>query len=130
MHRAKSGEILLKVYEQINKSSEALRIWSHHFHAIAQEQQRSVNAIPDRMPTLDSCKEMIEHNHKIFNALRRMEDVLLQEHALADQRMRERAGREYDDDMSLYGDDMKSQGFGVSEAKKRRGVCDLSVELM
>lgn len=68
---------------------------------------------------------MIEHNHKIFNALRRMEDVLLQEHALADQRMRERAGREYDDEMSLYGDDMKNQGFGVSEAKKRRGVCDL-----
>lgn len=78
------------------------------------------------MPTLESCEDMMVHQGKIVFALQRMKDIIQQqEHALMDQRMREQGGRvtgEYDDDMSMYGDDMKSQGFGASDGKKRRGV--------
>ena len=113
-------------------SSSALQEWSRHYNAIAQEQQRSVNVIPDRMPTLESCEDMMVHQGKILFALQRMKEIIQQqEHALMDQRMREQGGRvpgEYDDDMSMYGDDMKNQGFGASDGKKRRGVCSHSLD--
>jgi hypothetical protein len=41
------------------------------------------------------------------------------------QYMRDQGARgpgSYDEEMSMYGDDMKNHGFG-SEGKKRRGVC-------
>ena len=100
--------------------------WSHHYNAIAQEQQRGLNVIPDRMPTLDNCKEMIEYGEAIMVALARMKDMILQqEHAaMVDQRLREQGGKEgeYDEDMTMYGDDLNKQGFGTSDGKKRRGV--------
>ena len=69
---------------------------------------------------------MMAHQGKILFALQRMKEIIQQqEHALMDQRMREQGGRgpgEYDDDMSMYGDDGKNQGFGASDGKKRRGV--------
>lgn len=84
--------------------------------------------MPDRMPSLESCKEMIEHSEKIAISVRRMQDTILeQKHAMADQRMREQGAKahgEYDDDMSPYGDDRQSQGFGGPDGKKRRGVCE------
>lgn len=101
--------------------------WSHHYNAIAQEQQRGLNVIPDRMPTLDNCKEMIEHGEAIMVSLTRMKDMIMtqQEIHMMDQRMREQGGKggEYDDDMTMYGDNMDKLGFGNSECKKqRRGV--------
>ncbi|KAL3422599.1 GATA zinc finger domain-containing protein 10 [Phlyctema vagabunda] len=107
---------------QVNASSGALRSWSAHYGSIAQEQQRTTT-IPERMPSLEDCNEMMAHNQKIQGALQWMKETIYQqEHALADQRMREQGGKDYDaDDMSIYGDDMKSQGFGGSESKKRRG---------
>jgi hypothetical protein len=114
------------ISKQINVSSSALQEWSRHYNAIAQEQQRSVNVIPDRMPTLDSCEDMMVHQGKILFALQRMKEIIQQqEHALMDQQMREQGGRgpgEYDDEMSIYGDEMKNQGFGATDGKKRRGV--------
>lgn len=100
--------------------------WSHHYNAIAQEQQRGHNMIPDRMPTLDNCKEMIEHGEMIMFSLTRMKDMINQQEIhMMDQRMREQGGKggEYDDDMNMYGNDMDKHGFGNSEGKKqRRGV--------
>jgi hypothetical protein len=107
----------------INGASIALQKWSAHYNAIAQEQQRTAS-IPERMPTLDECNEMILQQEKIQEALHRMrETIYQQEHAMADQRMREQGkGTDYDpDDLSIYGDDMKGQGFGGSDGKKRRG---------
>jgi hypothetical protein len=52
-----------------------------------------------------------------------MQSIIL-EQASIDQRMREQGNRlagEYEDEMSLYGDDMKNHGY-TSEGKKRRGV--------
>jgi hypothetical protein len=82
--------------------------------------------MPDRMPSLESCKEMLEHSEKIALAVRRVQDTILeQEHVIADQRMRDQGVKvagEYDDDMSMYSDERQSQSFAVSEGKKRRGV--------
>jgi hypothetical protein len=100
--------------------------WSHHYNAIAQEQQRGLNVIPDRMPTLDNCKEMIEHGDAIMVSLTRMKEMIQQQELqMLDQRMREQGGKggEYDDEMAMYGDDMNKHGFGSAEGKKqRRGV--------
>lgn len=107
----------------VNASSAALRQWSAHYGSIAQEQQRTTS-IPERMPSLDDCNEMIAHTQKIAGALHWMKETIFQQEnaAIADQRMREQGGKEYDpDESSLYGDDVKSQGFGTSESKKRRG---------
>jgi hypothetical protein len=112
---------------QINEASGSLQEWSGYYHAIAQEQQRSVNVIPDRMPDLESCMQMMRQQQRISDCLQRMRDMIeAQEHAAQqDQRMRDLGARgpgAYDDEMSMYGDGMKNQIFGGSDAKKRRGV--------
>jgi hypothetical protein len=110
---------------QIMMSSSQLNEWSKHYNAIAQEQQRSVNALPDRMPTLDAVNDMIERQETIRGCLASMKKIIEdQQHAAAaDRQNRERGIKgpgDYDDDMSMYGDDMKNHGFS-SEGKKRRG---------
>jgi len=107
-------------------SSSQLNEWSKHYNAIAQEQQRSVNALPDRMPTLEAVNDMIERQETIRGCLASMKKIIEdQQHAAAaDRQNRERGIKgpgDYDDEMSMYGDDMKNHGFG-SEGKKRRGV--------
>jgi hypothetical protein len=100
--------------------------WSHHYNAIAQEQQRGLNVIPDRMPTLDNCKEMIEYGEAMMQSLTRMKDMITQqEFHTMDQRMREQGGKgDYEDDMTMYGEGMDKHAFASSEGKKqRRGVC-------
>lgn len=61
---------------------------------------------------------------KISQALQRMRETIHQQEyaALADQRMRDHGPKnpDYDDEMSIYGDDLKNHGF--PESKKRRGV--------
>jgi hypothetical protein len=111
---------------QINVMSAAIQEWSAHYNAIAQEQQRSVNAIPDRMPTLDSLNDMIVSQAKIGECLKRMQHMMLQQQKDLEetQYMRDQGARgpgSYDEEMSMYGDDIKNHGFG-SEGKKRRGV--------
>lgn len=110
---------------QIMMSSSQLNEWSKHYNAIAQEQQRSVNALPDRMPTLEAVNDMIERQETIRGCLASMKKIIEdQQHAAAaDRQNRERGIKgpgDYDDEMSMYGDDMKNHGFG-SEGKKRRG---------
>lgn len=112
---------------QINIMSTAIQDWSAHYNAIAQEQQRSANAIPDRMPTLDSLNEMLANQTRIGECLKRMQHMMLQQQKDIEetQYMRDQGARgpgSYDEEMSMYGDDMKNHGFG-SEGKKRRGVC-------
>ncbi|RDW62584.1 hypothetical protein BP5796_10886 [Coleophoma crateriformis] len=107
----------------VNASATALREWSAHYGSIAQEQQRTTS-IPERMPNTDDCNEMLNHTNKIVDALQWMKETIHQQQyaEMADRRMREQGGKDYDpDEMSIYGDDMKSQGFGGSESKKRRG---------
>lgn len=110
---------------EINVMSAQIHEWSAHYNAIAQEQQRSVNAIPDRMPTLDSLNDMIVSQAKIGECLKRMQHMMLQQQKDLEetQYMRDQGARgpgSYDEEMSMYGDDMKNHGFG-SEGKKRRG---------
>ena len=71
---------------------------------------------------------MIAHQDKIRMYLEKMRDMISQQHehvAMMDQHMREHGGKGsyYDDEMSMYGDDLKNQGYGGPENKKRRGVC-------
>lgn len=66
---------------------------------------------------------MLQAN-KITQALHRMRETIHQQEyaAIADARMRDSGpkGPDYDDEMSIYGEDMK--GHGYPESKKRRGV--------
>jgi hypothetical protein len=72
---------------------------------------------------------MLQHQDKIRVALEKMRDMIAQQHEQAvmmDQQNREHGGKGsvyYDDDVSMYGEDLKSQGYGGPESKKRRGVC-------
>jgi hypothetical protein len=107
--------------------SASIQEWSSHYNAIAQEQQRSANAIPDRMPTLESLNEMITNQARIGECLKNMQHMMIQQRKDMEetQYMREQGARgpgSYDEEMSMYGDDLKNHGFGV-EGKKRRGVC-------
>ncbi|KAH7351230.1 hypothetical protein BKA65DRAFT_583563 [Rhexocercosporidium sp. MPI-PUGE-AT-0058] len=108
---------------QINNNSSAIQMWSAHYNAIAQEQQQSVNTIPDRMPTMESVDEMIRHNEAMARDLQEMKAMIFEQaQHTAHQRMREQGGRgpgDYDED-GMY-DDMKSHGGYGSESKKRRG---------
>jgi hypothetical protein len=74
------------------------------------------------MPSMESCKEMLEHAEKIALAVRRMQNnIVEQEHAIADQRMRDQGIKlvaQYPEDMSYD----ENQGFGGPDGKKRRGV--------
>lgn len=80
------------------------------------------------MPDLETINEMLHNQEKIRHDLERLRDLVSQqqEHsAMRDQRMREHGGKGpgyFDDGMSMYDDDMKSQGYGGPESKKRRGV--------
>ena len=82
----------------------------------------------DSMPSLQECEEMLAHQTKVQDGLRRVRDVLLeQQHALVDrQRAHENGFKghgEYDgDEPNLYHDDAKNTTFQTSDAKKRRGV--------
>lgn len=112
---------------KINTSSSALQEWSQHYNAIAQEQQRSTNTLPDRMPAKESVDDMMKYQERILVALQRMQSII-SEQASIDQRLRDqssRAGGDYEDEMSIYGDDLKNHGY-TSEGKKRRGVCSFS----
>lgn len=80
------------------------------------------------MPTLENVNEMLQHQDKIRVYLEKMRDMISQQNehaAMMDQHMREQGGKGpgyYDNEMSVYGDDLKSQGFGGPESRKRRGV--------
>lgn len=84
--------------------------------------------MPDRMPSLESCKEMLDHAEKMTSSIRRMQETILaQKHAADDQRMREQGSKamgDYDNDVTMYSDDRQSQVFDPPEGKKRRGVRD------
>jgi hypothetical protein len=107
----------------MNEKSAIIQEFSRHYNMIALEQQRQV---PDRMPTAKACEEMIEEANSIIKALQRLRDSICeQEFAISEQRMRDLGGKhrgDYDEEM-MYGDDIKGQGFGGPDSKKRRGVC-------
>lgn len=85
------------------------------------EQQPSTGAIPQRMPDISSIEDMIRHQLTISTALERMRHIV-QEQASYEQHNRDQGNRDYDDNMSMYGDDSKSHNGYASEHKKRRGV--------
>lgn len=76
------------------------------------------------MPNLEAIDEMIRHQEALSSALQEMRSMVYEQaQNTVQQRMQSlRPQGEYDDD--IYGDDMKSHGYG-SENKKRRGVCFL-----
>lgn len=80
------------------------------------------------MPDMITVKNMKRHQEKIFTCLEAMTRIINEAQEQSDRAMMEQqsqghGGRpgDYDDEMSMYGDDMKNNGF-TSEGKKRRGV--------
>lgn len=122
-----ASALLGLISSQISSSANMLMDFSSYYHRMAQESQRAAPG-PDRMPTMQECENMLAHQSKIAFALQRIRDTVYeQEHVLADQQAREHGAKnmsDYDmDDGGMYGDDLKNQGYGGSDAKKRsRGV--------
>jgi hypothetical protein len=81
------------------------------------------------MPSLDSCNEMLQNQDQIRIFLEKMRDMISQQNeqaAMLDQQSREHPGKGpayYDHEATMYSGDVKEQGFGGPENKKRRGVC-------
>ncbi len=78
------------------------------------------------MPSIESVEDMIRHQTKLAEGLQQMKAMIYEQAAQnsAHQRLREQGLRgpgEYEDEMGMYGDDMKNHGYGP-EGKKRRGV--------
>lgn len=74
---------------------------------------------------MESCEEMLLQAQKLTQCLHRMRETIHQQEyaAMNDQRMRDHGPKnpDYDDEMSMYGEELK--GHGYPESKKRRGVC-------
>jgi hypothetical protein len=109
----------------VENASSVIAQWSQRYHAISREQARLPNTVPDRMPTIKHCDEMLAHQEEIRKSVERMKEMLIQQennHQM-DQRMRDQGGKssDYDEEMSMFGDDVKSS-YSTSEGKKRRGV--------
>lgn len=97
---------------------------ANHYLPIARQQQRCVNTVPDGMPNSEECAAYLANAKTLFETMTQLKNMVCEQeqNQLADQRMREAGQRPgaYDDEMSMYGDDMKNHGYG--ESKKRRGV--------
>ncbi|KAI1002193.1 hypothetical protein K3495_g6009 [Podosphaera aphanis] len=113
---------------EINFSSSALQEWSATYDAIAMSKQPHVNAVWDRMPSLDSILEMKKHQEKISSCLEHMRRIIKEakqqiERSVVEQRSQDLNSRstDYDEETtSIYNDDSKNHSYS-SEAKKRRG---------
>lgn len=113
---------------EINISSCALQEWSAHYNALAQDHQRSLSVLSDRLPTMDSIKDIRRHQEKIFNCLEHMTRIIndanqQSERVTVEQRAPDLVTRplDYDDDLSsAHADEVKAHAF-ASDAKKRRG---------
>lgn len=109
----------------INIASGQIQTWSLNFHKIAQETTPIANL--ERMPSVEDCTVMLQTQDRIHVHLERLRDLIAQQNEYANMdhhRMREAAGKGsgfFDDEMSMYGDDMKNQAYGGPESKKRRG---------
>ena len=80
------------------------------------------------MPSLESCNDMLQHQDRIRGYLEQMRDMIREQHqhAAMQEQSRDHAGKGpgyYDNEMSMYSDDLKNQGYVGQENKKRRGVC-------
>lgn len=88
-----------------------------------------MSVISDRMPSMDSIKDIRRHQQKIFNCLEHLTRIINEaqqqnERAVVEQRSQVQNNQpvDYEDDATaIYIDETKNQSF-VSEAKKRRGV--------
>lgn len=114
----------------MDEKSTIIQEWARNYSHIALEQHH--RHIPDRMPTAQQVDDMLSEANTVIISLSRMKNSIReQQYAESEQRMREHGSkhpRDYDEDMSMYGDDMTNRhGYGGSDAKKRRGVCSLSL---
>ncbi|POS84477.1 hypothetical protein EPUL_005352, partial [Erysiphe pulchra] len=113
---------------EINMASSALKEWSAHYNAIAQDRQLSSSALTERMPSIDSLKEIRQHQQKIYVCLEQLTRIISEAdqqkgRSTVEQRSQEVNGqpKEYDEDTTMsHVEEPKSNGF-TSEAKKRRG---------
>ncbi len=73
---------------------------------------------------MESVQEMARHHAKIGTALESMQRIIDEQQQSVQHRIQNQGVRmpgDYEDEMSMYGDDMKNHGYS-SEGKKRRGV--------
>lgn len=110
-------------------ASSALKEWSAHYNAIAQDRQLSSSVLTERMPSIDSLQEIRQHQQKIFVCLEQLTRIISEAdqqkgRATVEQRSQELNGqpRDYEEDTPMnHVEEPKSNSF-TSEAKKRRGV--------
>lgn len=81
------------------------------------------------MPNSHECNDYVLHAKKLLESMTNLKNMVYeQEQAmLENQRMREQGARPgtYEDEVSMYGDEMKAHGGYGDGNKKRRGVSSL-----
>lgn len=111
----------------INVNAAAIQEWSRHYSNIAKEQLREQRQVPDRMPTIEECDDILSKQKKISESLLWIKRAIKEQNDFVEeQRLREHNGKRaanYDEEMNMYDEGRETQGFGGLESKKRRGVC-------
>lgn len=113
---------------EINMASSALKEWSAHYNSIAQDRQLSSCALTERMPSIESLKEIRQYQQKIYICLEQLTRIVSEAdqqklRTTVEQRPIEKnsQARDYDEDVTMnHVEEPKSIGL-TTEAKKRRG---------
>lgn len=114
---------------EINISSSALQEWSAHYNAIAQDKKCPMSVLSERMPSIDSIKNIRKHQQKIYNCLEQLTRIINEVHqqssrGTVDQHSQDpsiRSGDKEEEPIVSYVIEESKEHGNTSEAKKRRG---------
>ncbi|KAI1439301.1 hypothetical protein GGR50DRAFT_16250 [Xylaria sp. CBS 124048] len=131
MHRTRYDTTLNRHFEawgysdclsKIAWNANTIRNFAEAYIKVASEQHGG-HPIPERLPTEKEVSSLIDLSMWLKSQLENVRDIV--QHSLAEKARdsNRNSGPNYDgdDDMSMYGDNVKPSSFGLGEVKKRRG---------
>ncbi|KAI1823438.1 hypothetical protein F4861DRAFT_539977 [Xylaria intraflava] len=131
MHRSRYDTTLNRHFEawgysdclgKIAWNANTIRNFAEAYIKVASEQHGG-HPIPERLPTEKEVTNLIDVSMWLKSQLENVRDIV--QHSLAEKARdsNRNNGPSYDgdDDMSMYGDNVKPSSFGLGEVKKRRG---------
>ncbi len=91
-------------------------------------EQHGGQPIPERLPSEKEVSELIDISIWLKSQLENVRDIV--QHSMAekarDSNRNDGTSYDGDDDISMYGDNVKPSPYGLGESKKRRGVSAVS----
>ncbi|KAI0526692.1 hypothetical protein F5B22DRAFT_633119 [Xylaria bambusicola] len=131
MHRARYDTALNRHFEAwgyadcLNKiawNANTVRNFAEAYIKVASEQHGG-QPIPERLPSEKEVSELIDISIWLKSQLENVRDIV--QHSMAekarDSNRNDGTSYDGDDDISMYGDNVKPSAYGLGESKKRRG---------